>query len=262
MALVFAALVPHTPLLTPAIGKKHRRELGKTIAATARLVEELYAAQPDCVVILSPHAATMPGSLSVNVADPFLASLKAFGDLTDPTLWRSHPAFAQRLKERCEGHHLPLLLRTDPLLDYGTVVPLTFLRPSLPTVRLVPTATTDLDARTHYSFGTMLREEILGTGQRVAVLASGHLSELVPDDAAAAPDPRALAFDTELLALLDARAHDAFIGQPNATALRSCAFLPLAVLLGVLHDAHYRTDVRSLERPFGTPYAVVALDLT
>ena len=55
MSIVFAAITPHAPVLIPEIGKENLKKLTKTEAALKKLEQELYAAKPESLVVISPH---------------------------------------------------------------------------------------------------------------------------------------------------------------------------------------------------------------
>ena len=56
MAIVGAIAVPHPPLIVPAVGRGDQARIQATIDAYEQAVRKLLAAQPDCLVVTSPHA--------------------------------------------------------------------------------------------------------------------------------------------------------------------------------------------------------------
>lgn len=55
MSLVFSAIVPHSPLLIPAIGQDNLTRLSSTSQAYEKLALDLEASQADTIIIISPH---------------------------------------------------------------------------------------------------------------------------------------------------------------------------------------------------------------
>lgn len=54
--IVFAAIVPHPPLLLPSVGaERDRKKMGKTLDALDILARKFKKAKPDIIVISSPH---------------------------------------------------------------------------------------------------------------------------------------------------------------------------------------------------------------
>src|SRR5262245_47834651 len=64
--IVFAAIVPHSPLLLPSIGKDKSEALAKTIAAYKEIEEALYLSKAETIVMISPHAQAYPDAFSEN----------------------------------------------------------------------------------------------------------------------------------------------------------------------------------------------------
>lgn len=259
MPVVFAALVPHAPLLIPSIGKAHTARAAKTCQALRSIAQDLYASQPETLIFLSPHAPCVRGAFSANVAETYLASLKAFGDLREPARWRSRLAFGQDLKEQCESHGIPFALRSEAALDYGAVVPLAFFREALADLPLIPLSITDLDAAAHARFGAVLRELVETKGRRTAIVASGHLSEQLPDAGGDDRDFWHEQFDRTLLVALKQRSLPSLLALNNQTVkdFHSCAYYPLVILVSAIGETATRFTLRSFERPFGSPLAVI-----
>ena len=56
MPLVFASICPHPPIILPTVGSKEDRLMvKKTITALENLGKKFKAANPDCIIISSPH---------------------------------------------------------------------------------------------------------------------------------------------------------------------------------------------------------------
>lgn len=263
MPIVFAALVPHAPLLIPSIGKAHAARATKTCQALQSIAQDLYASQPESLVFLSPHAPCVRGAFSANVAETYLASLKAFGDLREPDRWRSRLAFGQDLKEQCERHGVPFALRSEAALDYGAVVPLAFFREALADLPLVPLSMSDLDTVAHARFGAVLRELVETKGRRTAIIASGHLSEQLLDAGGDDRDFWHEQFDRTFLDALKQRSLPSLFALDRQTVkdYHSCAYYPLLILLSALGETTTRFTLRSLERPFGSPLAIIDFTL-
>ena len=78
--LVFSALTPHPPIIIPEIGGKDSRETRKTIAAMEKLSKELKKANPETIVIISPHGLIYPDRLNICGMERLFGSLLQFGD--------------------------------------------------------------------------------------------------------------------------------------------------------------------------------------
>src|SRR6185436_7654212 len=54
--IVFAALMPHAPVLVPPIGGKRAEEAGASISAMREVSRRIVEKSPEAVVLISPHA--------------------------------------------------------------------------------------------------------------------------------------------------------------------------------------------------------------
>jgi len=79
MPLVFAAVVPHSPVLVPSVGKEHLKKLKKTVAAMKRLEQDLYASHPDTILIVSPHGPVEADHFTLDLNETYACDLKDFG---------------------------------------------------------------------------------------------------------------------------------------------------------------------------------------
>ena len=81
MSLVFAGIAAHTPLLMPTIGKDGLVVIEKTKTAMEQLERELFAAQPETIIVLTPHGDSLPDALSINLNTKYVTNFEEFGDL-------------------------------------------------------------------------------------------------------------------------------------------------------------------------------------
>ena len=56
MAIKAAYMVPHPPLIVPAVGRGGEKQITETTAAYERAAEDIARIAPDTIVILSPHS--------------------------------------------------------------------------------------------------------------------------------------------------------------------------------------------------------------
>jgi hypothetical protein len=92
MSLVFSAIVPHSPILLPTIGKDDLQKLKKTEAALKKLEEDFYLSKPDIVIIISPHGHLLKESFTFNMCAEFTTDLKDFGDLATKLTFKGESA--------------------------------------------------------------------------------------------------------------------------------------------------------------------------
>ena len=69
MPWVWAALMPHPPILVPEVGLGRENEARETLNGLGLLAESLRDRKPDVLLVLSPHQPYAPGALFLNSAE-------------------------------------------------------------------------------------------------------------------------------------------------------------------------------------------------
>lgn len=257
MPLVFAAITPHPPLLIPAIGKEALLKLDKTALALARLEEDLYLAKPEVICIISPHGKLWPDAFTINFCKEYKSDLREFGDLTTRLKFKGGSHWASRLWQDTKHAPFKSVVISEPKLDYGVAVPLYYLAKHLSTVGILPIGfATDLPLKTHLDFGTLLKEFIMKSNQRIAVIASADLSHALASDAPAGFNARAAEFDRAVQELLATRNTVGLVQlDPELIAgAAECGLRSILILLGILRNMHYTFEALAYEAPFGVGY--------
>lgn len=262
--IVFSAITPHPPILIPEIGKDNARFVKKTTEAMVRLSQELYAAQPDTIVIISPHGPMHTDAFSLNMSNDFEVHFKEFGDLHTKLTFKGDVRLIHHYKELLESK-LRIVLSNSRELDHGTGVPLYFLTKALDRKKLtiVPMSYSLLDYENHYKFGIALQRDMLNDTKRIALIASGDLSHRLTEDAPAGFSHWAKKFDETLVNKISTKDTEGilkldadFVEEAGECGLRS-----IIMLLGMLNTITYEPEVYSYEGPFGVGYMVANLIL-
>jgi len=258
MSLVFSAIVPHPPLLIPAIGKENIKKLAKTKAALEQLEEDLYISQPETLMIISPHGPMLSDSFCLNVSQRYEANLKDFGDLTTRLAFEPNLNLMLKIREAAQDKNLPVALQTDPDLDYGAAVPLYYLTKHLPKIKIVPVSFSLLDGKTHLDFGYLLKEQIMTANDRVAVIASADLAHTLSSDGPGGFRPQAKVFDETVIANLESHNTTGLLNIDAAVAKTAaeCGYRSILILLGILQRVNYDLKILSYEGPLGIGYLV------
>ncbi len=256
MSLAFAAIVPHPPLLIPSIGKEAIKKIDKTKRAMEKLEEDLYLSHPDVIIIFSPHSRLLKDSFTVNVSPEYQSDLREFGDLSTKLKVKGELNLMSQLRKSAEENKISTSMITENILDHGLTVPLFYLTPHLPNVTILPIGFCEADAKTHLDFGSLLKEQIMNSTKRVAVLASGDLSHALTTDAPAGFNPAGPEFDAKIQQLLATQNTTGFLQLDQEMVKNSaeCGFRTFLMLMGVLRGVHYTYQSYAYEAPFGVGY--------
>ncbi len=256
MSLVFAAITPHPPLLIPSIGKDEIKKVAKTKQALDELEERLYATHPDTIIIISPHGSYFPDVFTINFCTEYFAEMRQFGDLSTKLKFAGDYELAHRLRDATKRNHLPATMMSEENLDHGATVPLFYLMRHLTNCKIVQLGFCNRDFKSHMEFGALIKEEILKTNKRVALIASGDMSHALSSDSPAGFNKYGKEFDAKIRELLMSQ-NLAGILHLDASLIEQaaeCGLRSILILLGVLQNIHYTYNELSYEGPFGVGY--------
>lgn len=258
--IIFAAIVPHLPLIMPSVGKENTKKLKKTEAAFTALEEALYVKAPETLIIISPHGASLKETMTINLMANYRATLSEFGDFMTGHEFRSDFMLIDKLQRSVRTKNI-LQMSSSEVLDYGTTVPLLKLATHLSGVGIVPVATSGATYKTHYEFGKDIHDELMISNKRIAVIASADLSHTLSPEAPAGYSKIGAELDTLLLGHLETNNTVGLLGLPYKTAAASheCGMRPIAMLLGILEGIPYAYKQLSYEAPFGVGHLVAHL---
>lgn len=257
--LVYAALVPHSPILVPEVGREHTKKLKKTLGAIAHIKQELAEAAPETILIISPHGAIFADAFTINLAHEYTGGLTEFGNFRNTYTYRPDTHTVDHMQRHLRRVS-PLQLHSEVNLDYGTAVPLLLL--TEPGARVIPLHTTLLDAKEHFKFGDLLKNEVYETGRRIAILASADFTNTPPDVGA----PRVRGTHTLDKQIVDCITHRNAAGlisldQQAVRFAKMCGYGPTVVLHGLLERVIATPQVISYENPFGVGYITASFHL-
>ena len=261
--LSFAAFIPHSPLLVPSVGRDALEKMPKTVAAMSRLEEELYHAMPETIIVISSHSIQFAEAFSMNLHDEYIGSLAEFGASDAPASYRPDLALIDDLQRSLRRSGIRLSLNSTHGLDHGTSVPLSLLASKLPDVRVVPVSYSGLGPKEHFAFGKAIKDVVMRSGKRIAVIASGDLSHCLTSDAPAGYRAEGAVFDELMRQSVETvSAAKLLSASPELVEASSeCAYRPLIVLFGLLENMHVRPELLSYEAPFGVGLMVAQFHL-
>lgn len=263
--LVFAAIVPHPPILIPEVGGEETKKVSQTITAYQKLAEELAAAEPDTIIIISPHMIHYPHLFTVCGMADLVGSFEAFGAGNVGWKGKNNTALAAEIVDKSEDESLPAILYDNGdgayEIDHGVMVPLHFIAPVLDyPAKILPISYSYASRSEHYAFGQIISEVIEHhRDQRVAIIASGDLSHrLIGTNAKIASE-----FDAEFLANIKKGDEYSFLNMADDLLEQAgeCGYRSTLILLGVLSGLDYKPNVYSYECPFGVGYAVINMNI-
>jgi len=263
MSLVFAAIVPHPPLLLPAIGREHARLLEKTSVAFGKLSEQLDAAKADTILVISPHLAVMPETFTINHAPKYVTHFLEFGDFTAPREFTTDTLLIERIRRETRKIDQKIITVSDSHLDYGAGVPLSLIPRPNSKSSIVVISPTMHAAKHQFSFGHAVKEAVMSTNRRVAVICSGDLSHCLSSDTPNGFSPKGKEFDELMLANLASGSASPIL-QMNTELVEeahACGYSAICMFMGILDRVNCAPELLCYEAPFGVGYCTMEFHL-
>lgn len=183
MAILAAFMVPHPPMIVPAVGRGSEKQIQKTIDAYEQVADEIAALAPETIIITSPHTVMYadyfhisPGKGAKGDFGRFRAAQVCFDEEYDRELVNELAGIA-----RGQGFPAGVMGERDKRLDHGTMVPLYFIRRKYTGAKIVRIGLSGLPLSEHYRFGQMIREAVDKLERKAVFVASGDLSHKLQD---------------------------------------------------------------------------------
>ncbi|MBN2025869.1 MAG: hypothetical protein JW854_03840 [Actinobacteria bacterium] len=264
--IIAGCIVPHPPLLIPAIGGKEREKVRSTYMAMEELSHELAGLQPDVLVMISPHTPPYRDAFIVK-PDPVLGgSFASFGQPQVRISKQNDVELAAAMVETAESEGFPLLSQhaassrlsaPGEELDHGLLVPLYYLDHSFETP-VVCLSISGLTYESHFRLGSIARTACEKLARRAVFVASGDLSHRLIRGAPAGYSPQGEEFDNTIVEIVREGRFEAIneIPEDLVEAAGECGFRSIHAMWGALKDGPLTNSVLSYEGPFGVGYLV------
>jgi|GEM_PF-507497 len=260
--ICFAAIVPHSPLLMTNISRD-LVENKKTIDALDSLASILARTKPEILIIISSHGPVLEDAFSLNLSPQYSGNFKEFGDLTTRLELSGNMELNYKIKEffETDSPNIPLIMITEPNLDYSFSVPLYHLMKGYKEFSIIPIGSCGLDYGKHFVFGEKLKEELVLNNKRIGIVVSANFSHCT-EEGSEENVSSSKNFDKKLIKLLQKRQTNQFLNLDRKLMekFEEKSWPAMLILLGILNDLNYGMEVLSYEILHGSGQAVINFD--
>ncbi len=178
-----AFMVPHPPMIVPAVGRGSEAQIQKTIRAYEQVADEIARIRPETILITSPHQTMYADYFHIS---PGAGAKGSFSDFRAPQVKFQETYDTELVDLICtlaEEQMLDAgtLGEREKRLDHGTMVPLWFVEQKYKDFKLVRIGLSGLPLSEHYRLGQILQEAVSLTKRRTVLIASGDLSHKLQD---------------------------------------------------------------------------------
>ncbi|MCR5203857.1 MAG: AmmeMemoRadiSam system protein A [Lachnospiraceae bacterium] len=178
MSIVAAFMVPHPPMIVPAVGRGSEKQVEKTIESYERVADEIAELKPETIIISSPHSVMYSDYFHISPGVKATGSFAEFGapQVKFEVKYDAEIVNLLANKAMVTGFPAGCLGEKKKELDHGTMVPLWFITKKYNDFKLVRTGLSGFDLLKHYEYGMMIKEAASELDRRVVYIASGDLS--------------------------------------------------------------------------------------
>ena len=266
MAILGAVIVPHPPLIIPAVGRGREQEVQATIDAYRTAAKQVAAWEPEVLIITSPHQIMYADYFHISPGRGATGDMSAFG-ASGTKLRLEYDAQLRDEIIRCgepADLRVGILGQRDPYLDHGTFVPLYFLREAgvdCPILRIGLSGFSPLD---HYRLGQCIAQAVETLGRRAVFIASGDLSHKLKDDGPYGFAPEGPEFDRQITEAMAEGDFLQFLTTDPAFCDRAaeCGLRSFQIMAGALDGLAVESKLLSYEGVTGVGYGVATFAVT
>ena len=257
-----AVLMPHAPILVPAIGGARGEAAAASCRALRAAAATVLRGLPETLVVISPHSPRRAGAFGLWADDCLAGSFVQFGAPQVRVSLPNDRRLANALAVAAESRAMATWAIHDHGLDHGALVPLWFLAEAGWTG---PTLILSLNASDDAAGRIRLGEAIAACAnelpRRIAIIASGDMSHRLTANAPCGFHPEAHQFDETFIHLVRAGHYRDIqtidLGLRELAAEDAVDSTLIAAAAGGWRSAGHR--VLNYERPFGVGYGVAVL---
>jgi AmmeMemoRadiSam system protein A len=256
-----ACVMPHPPLIVPAVGGGREREIRRTTDACEEIARLIAEAKPELIIFITPHGNVYGDYFHISPGDGAKGDFSRFGAPEAKTSLSYDEEFIWHVEALAKEAGIPAGTmggRGDDPLDHGVTVPMHFINRHWENYKAVRVSVSGLPTEAHYNFGKCLAQAIEEMKRKAVIVASGDLSHKLTKDGPYGFAPEGPAFDGQISEALAnknfsqlLRFEPAFIEKAAECGLRPCV-----MLAGALDGRETDAARLSYEGPFGVGYGV------
>ncbi len=262
MSLISVAILPHSPLLVPTVGKDNIQTVKNTVDDINKIIKSFKDLEIDTVIIISTHNSVFDDAYIINHCQNFKADFNEFGDLVTDLNFVSDMELSYKIKEKLESKK-QVVLACEEKLDYSIAVPLYYLKKFLPNVSIIPIHTSKLSWQDHFEFGQSIRSVIDDSSKKIGVITVGDLSHSVNKNTSTDNNSIGKEYDNSLIKFIKSNDSQNILNFSKELVENSeeCIFMSLLILMGILDETKFESEILSYESPFGVGLLVAKLNL-
>jgi AmmeMemoRadiSam system protein B len=257
MPIKYGALLPHSPILIPTIGKKNTKILQKTTEAYNKVISKIKEKEISTIIIISPHGEKQINKVSINESLNYNIKFAQFGDLSSQLKLESDLKLAQKIKDNENlEEFFSFYNQTD--LDYGSGIIAYLIASKIPNLTFLTLNSSEETLENHYNIGKQLSPLLKKYEKNMAIIASGDMSHCLSKNSPGRYSPKGAQFDNQIKIILHKQKNiDKDILSLNNNLIEKaneCGLRPLMFTLGILSEYDFNNQILAYQDDLGIGY--------
>lgn len=262
MALLAAYVLPHPPVIIPAVGKGQEQAIQATIDAFETVSAHIKSLKPNTIIIMSPHGHSYSDYVHISPQDEVTGDFSTFGAF-DTTY---HFTYDHGLRHKLvtalndKGIYAGTKGQRSRGVDHGALVPLAYIQDAYKDFKIIRISQSGLSKLDHVKIGNTIKAIADASSKRVVFIASGDLSHKLKSDGPYGYHPASSRFDDAVTTYLENGDFLNLLMMDNTLIKEAaeCGMRSFYTLAGVLDQSTFTATLHSYQGPFGVGYAVVS----
>ncbi|SDI65422.1 uncharacterized protein, PH0010 family/AmmeMemoRadiSam system protein A [Pseudobutyrivibrio sp. 49] len=262
MGILAAFMVPHPPMIVPAVGRGGEEIVRKTINSYEAVADEIAKLEPETIIITSPHSIMYSDYFHIS---PGHGARGSFARFNAPQV-TFEEQYDEELRDRIclladkEEFSAGDLGEKDPELDHGTMVPLWFIRNKYKGGKIVRIGLSGLSLFDHYHLGQLIQRAVNDCGRKVVFVASGDLSHKLQPSGPYGFAKEGPVYDAKIMDVAGRAAFDEMFdfSEDLCDKAAECGHRSFVIMAGALDGINVEAKVYSHEDVTGVGYGIAS----
>lgn len=264
MAVIGAFMVPHPPLIIPAVGCGKEEAVEDTVKAYREVGKKIACLAPDTIVIATPHSVMYTDYFHISPGKGAQGDFSQFGasDIRIRTGYDQKMTDAITKLAEEDGFMAGTAGEREKQLDHAAMIPLYFIQQYYKDFQTVRISLSGLTLSDHYTMGQYVKEAAGCLGRKTVFIASGDLSHRLMEDGPYGYCEEGPRYDERIMKVMGGGNFlELFdFDEEFLEKAGECGHRAFMMLAGALDGTEVRPEVLSYEGTFGVGYGVCAFE--
>ena len=264
MGIKAAYMVPHPPLIVPAVGRGGEKDIIETTRAYERVAEHIAKIAPDTIIITSPHSVMYADYFHISPGTGSAGDFARFGAPQVSFDVDYDTEFVERLEKLLKQNKFPAGTQgeRERELDHGTMVPLYFIRKHYKEGKIIRIGLSGLPLADHYKLGMFIKQVAEELDRNAVFVASGDLSHKLQDYGPYGFDPAGPVYDKRIM---EAASKADFGGmlefdEDFLDKAAECGHRSFVIMTGAFDGVDVKPEVLSHQDVTGVGYGIAIFE--